>query len=270
MVIPVGDLNPTRRRPHVNWLFLLVNLGVFAWQHLVLTPCEALGLLYSFALVPQELLGLAPLDPSVVEQTLGACALTGPDKWVPLTLLTSMFLHADLWHLLGNLLFLFVFGDNVEDRLGPARYVVFYLAGGVAAGLAYTLLQPGSTIPLVGASGGVAAVLGAYLVLHPRARVLTFVPFPLYLVALILPGVRIRLWLLVFAIVKLPAWLLLGGWLVFQFVGIGDPDGANVAYEAHIAGFVAGILLLLALDRRRLRRGQTPLHEPWRPTRRRR
>lgn len=266
MVIPIGDINPTRRRPHVNWVLLALNLGVFVWQHLYLGPCDGHGFLYRFAVVPQEVLALEALPVSTVSETLGSCAVPGADKWVLASLVTSMFLHADIWHLIGNLLFLFVFGDNVEDRLGPVRYVFFYLAGGVIAALAYALLRPGSVVPLIGASGAVAAVLGAYLVMHPRARVLTYVPFPLYLLAWLIPGVRIRVWLVIFAIVKVPAWLLLGGWLAFQFVAVQDPGGANVAYEAHIAGFVAGIIAILVLDAGRSRRGRSTQH----PVRRRR
>ncbi len=260
MVIPIRDLNPTRRRPHVNWLFLAINLAVFVWQHLYLDPCANVGFIYRFAVVPQEILSLQALSAGTVEQSLGSCAVLDTDKLVLLPLLTSMFLHANIWHLLGNMLFLFVFGDNVEDRLGGVRYVLFYIGGGAIAALSYVVLQPGSAMPLIGASGGVAAILGAYLIMHPNAKVLTYVPFPLYLVALLIPGLRIRAWFVIFAIVRMPAWLLLGGWLAYQFVGIRDPGGGNIAYEAHIAGFAAGILLILLLDRGRQRRGQATLH----------
>jgi membrane associated rhomboid family serine protease len=260
VVIPIGDINPTRSRPHVNWLFIVINLAVFAWQHLQLDSCDRLAFIYRFAVVPREVLGFEALSASTVEQAIGSCAVPGTDKIVLVSLITSMFLHADLFHLLGNMLFLFVFGDNVEDGLGRLRYILFYIGGGVIAALAHVILQPDSTLPLIGASGGVAAVLGAYLIMHPTARVLTFVPFPLYLLALLIPRVRIRLWMIVFAIVKMPAWLLLGGWLAFQFVGVRDPEGANIAFEAHIAGFVAGIVLVLFLDRGRRRRGQPTLH----------
>ena len=260
MVLPIGDINPTRRRPHVNWAFILINLAVFGWQHLLLDPCAQIGFIYRFAVVPQEVLALDALPSSTVEQALGSCAVPGTEKWVLASLLTSMFLHADIWHLLGNLIFLFVFGDNVEDRLGRGRYVLFYLGGGVIAATAYVVLRPGSVVPLIGASGAVAAVLGAYLIMHPRARVLTYVPFPLYLLALVIPGIRIRVWFVIFAIVKMPAWLLLGGWLAYQLLAVRDPGGANVAYEAHVAGFAAGIVLVLILDLGRQRRGQPTLH----------
>lgn len=266
MVLPIRDLNPTRRVPHVNWLFILANIAVFAWQSLGLSDCEQVRFVYRFAAIPQEMLSLSQLPTGTAEQVLGSCAAPSMPKIVALSVLTSMFLHGSLLHLAGNMLFLFVFGDNVEDRLGPVRYVLFYLTGGILSAVAYAVTQPGSAVPLVGASGAVAAILGAYLILHPTARVLTYVPFPLYLVALLIPGVRIRLWLVIFAIVKMPAWLLLLGWLGFQVVAVGSQTPGMVAYEAHIAGFLAGVVLILLLDRRRLRRGQQPLH-PVRPRR---
>ncbi len=267
MVIPIGDLNPTRRRPHINWLFLAINVGVFVWQHLALDACEQVAFVYRFAVVPQEVVGFAPLPEAAVDQLLGPCPPPGVEKIVALSVVTSMFLHADLFHLLGNMIFLAVFGDNVEDRLGKLRYALFYLAGGVIAAGSYVVLQPDSIVPLIGASGAVAAILGAYLILSPGARVLTYVPFPLYLLALLIPGIRIRVWFVIFAIVKMPAWLLLGGWLAYQFLAVRSPDAGNIAYEAHIAGFVAGIVLLLVLDRHRLRHGQPTFHPVRRPRR---
>lgn len=260
MVLPVGDLNPTRRVPHVNWLFIAINVGVFAWQALALSACEQARFVYQFAAIPHEILRLSPLPAEATEELLGGCAGPAMDKVVLVSLVTSMFLHGGVWHLAGNMLFLYVFGDNVEDRLGPLRYVLFYTCGGVASALAYAFIQPGSGMPMVGASGAIAAILGAYLILYPGARILTYVPFPLYLLAWFIPGIRIRMWLLVFAIVTMPAWVLLAGWIGFQFVAVGSPDAGLVAYEAHIAGFVAGIVLVLLLDHRRLQRGREPLH----------
>lgn len=268
MVLPIRDLNPTRRTAHVNWLVLALNVGVFVWHHLHLGACEQIAFLSRFALVPQEILSLSPMGDGEVERILGSCGVLDPDKIVLATLVTSMFLHADVWHLLGNMIFLFVFGDNVEDRLGSIRYALFYVGGGVVAAMAHVLLQPGSPRPLIGASGAVAAILGAYLVMHPNAKVLTYVPFPLYLLALLIPRARIRAWFIIFAIVRMPAWLLLGGWFAYQFVGIRDPAAGNIAYEAHIAGFVAGMLAILVIDRGRQQRGQ-PTYHPVRHRRRR-
>ncbi len=260
MVLPIGDVNPTRRVAVVTWTLALTNVGVFLLLQAPLGACELDAFIYRYAAVPREVLSLSPLPPDEVARALGDCAAAGAPKNVALSLVTAMFLHGNLGHLLGNLLYLVIFGPNIEDRIGRLRYIGFYLVGGVAATAAFALARPASTLPLVGASGAVAAILGAYLIVFPRAKVFTIVPFPLYLLALVLPRVRIRTWLLFFAIVSLPAWLLLAGWFALQFVAVRSPVSDGVAYEAHVAGFVAGIVLLLLLDRRRRRRGETTFH----------
>jgi membrane associated rhomboid family serine protease len=262
VVLPVGDVNPTRRRAVVTGVLLLTNIAVYALLQAPLSGCEEAGFVYRFSVVPRELLGLAPLPSGELDQLLGACSAEGSGKSVPLSLLTAMFLHGNLGHLLGNMLFLWVFGNNVEDRLGRVRFVVFYVAGGVAATLAFVALNPGESTPLLGASGAIAAILGAYLLLFPRAQVLTYAPFPLYLLAFVIPAARIRAFFLIFAIVTLPAWLVLGGWFGLQAFAARSMLSGGVAYEAHVAGFVAGIVLLLLLDRRRSSRGQVPFHPP--------
>lgn len=266
MALPIGDFNPTRRRSFVMGAFVLVNIGVFVYQTFVLSGCDQLAFVYRFAVIPAELTGGGQLDPSDAAAVLGDCAQ--PDKSIWFSVLSTMFLHAGVGHLLGNVIFLAVFGDNVEDRLGHVRFVLFYLAGGIVATATFVLVQPTAVTPLVGASGAIAAVLGAYLICYPRVRVLALVPFPLYLLALLLPGVRIRTWLLIVAVVGLPAWLMLGGWFALQVAAVADPMGDMVAYEAHVAGFIAGIVLVLLLDARRSRRGQQTFH-PVRTDRRR-
>jgi membrane associated rhomboid family serine protease len=262
MILPVGDVNPTRRRAVVTGLLVLVNLAVYGLLQAPLEGCAQAGFVYRFAAVPPELLGLRALPVAEVEAALGSCAAAGAGgKSVPVSLVTAMFLHGNLGHLLGNLLFLWVFGNNVEDRLGRGRFLVFYLVGGVAATIAFSALNPTDVVPLVGASGAIAAILGAYLLLFPRATVLTYVPFPLYLLAFIVPAARIRAWFLIFAIVTLPAWLVLGSWFVLQSFAARSTLSSGIAYEAHVAGFVAGIVLLLVLDRRRSSRGQVPFHD---------
>lgn len=263
MVLPVGDVNPTRRLPFVTVGFLLANVAVY----LLLQPqgrtCEAAAFLYEWAAIPRELLSFEQLGPGALSQQLGpACAATVGDKNVLVSAFTAMFLHANLAHLLFNMLYLWVFGNNVEDRLGHVRFILFYGAGGLAATYVFALLNAGTSQPLLGASGAVAAILGAYLVLYPRAGVHTYVPFPLYLLAAIVPGARVRAWLLVFAIVTLPAWLVLGLWFVLQVFSSSSPASDGVAYTAHISGFVAGIVLLLFLDRRRQAHGRDPFHQP--------
>ena len=147
-------------------------------------------------------------------------------------LVSSMFLHGGWAHILGNMFFLYVFGDNIEERMGRVKYLFFYLLGGVVATLAHGVLAPGSPVPLVGASGAISAVLGAYIVLYPRQRVLTFIP-PLFV-----------FWL--------PAWIYLGYWGVLQLVqGIAGwgAEGSGVAWWAHVGGFLFGLLAVRALTR---------------------
>jgi membrane associated rhomboid family serine protease len=262
VVLPVGDVNPTRRRAVVTFLLLLANVGVYALLQVPRDGCEEVVFVYLFSVVPRELLAFSQLGAGELDALLGPCSTQVEGKSVALSVVTAMFLHGNLAHLLGNMLFLWVFGNNVEDRLGRVRYVIFYLAGGAAATLAFAALHPGETTPLLGASGAIAAILGAYLLLFPRATVLTYVPFPLYLAAFVIPAARIRAWFLIFAIVTVPAWLVLGGWFVLQALAARSPLSDAVAYEAHVGGFVAGIVLLLLLDRRRTRRGQVPFHPP--------
>jgi membrane associated rhomboid family serine protease len=149
-----------------------------------------------------------------------------------------MFLHGGWMHLIGNLWFLWIFGNNVEDSMGHLRFLVFYLLTGLAAATSHVLVDPGSTVPMVGASGAISGVMGAYLVLYPRARVDTL------------------FWLLIFIrVVPLPAWVLLGYWIVLQLAGStvsGAAGGGGVAYAAHIGGFVAGMLLVFPFRNQKL------------------
>lgn len=249
MVLPVGDVNPTRRTPVVTVAFILANVVVFLFLQPSSGGCAEVAFLYRWAAVPSELLSLQPLGAPELRQVIGPCAAAVGTKSVLLSPLTAMFLHANLGHLFGNMLFLWVFGNNVEDRLGRARFVLFYAAGGIAATYAFAFLHAGELQPLLGASGAIAAILGAYLVMFPRARVHTYVPFPLYLLAAVIPGARLTGWFFIFAIVTLPAFLVLGLWFVLQLLSSASPvAGAGVAFEAHVAGFLAGVALTLFLD----------------------
>ena len=174
-----------------------------------------------------------------------------PDKNIWLSILSSMFLHAGWLHLLGNMLFLWIFGDNVEDALGKVGYLAFYLLGGVAAGALQFVLAPNSTIPNVGASGAIAAVLGAYIVLYPRARILTAVFYFLI------------------AFVELPAFVVLGLWFALQLFqgvsGLGADVNSGVAFWAHVGGFVFGVLVAFAFFRGRRRPASSPQPLPTPP-----
>jgi len=223
-MIPISDENPTTRTPIVNWAIIIACVLVFIWQF-SLDERQSEAVIRSLGFTPSVFF---------------AGAGSGP--W--LTLFTSMFLHGGLMHLGGNMLYLWIFGDNVEDTLGHGRFLLFYLLSGVAAALAQTAVVPGSEIPMVGASGAVSGVLGAYLLLFPHARVLTLLIFGFF-----------------FRMVHIPAIIVLGFWIVVQFVnGLltvtasavrGEAAGAGVAWFAHVGGFVAGMALLFVLRPRR-------------------
>ncbi len=239
-MFPIHDLNPTRSRPLVTMALIAANVLVFfAWQPAGGTADEV-EFLYEHATIACEVTTGDPL--SAREILTGACTSSGddralfPSKSVPLSVLTSMFLHGGLLHLVGNMWFLWVFGNNVEEAYGRGRYAALYIAAGVAATLTFVLLNARSTQPLVGASGAIAAVLGSYLVLYPRHPVLSLV---------------------VVAVLPVPAALFLGLWLLGQFVVV---DG-GVAWEAHVAGFLFG-MLVTAIVRAPLTRRLDELHGP--------
>jgi len=208
-MIPIRDNIPTRRVPVVNYLLIAANILVFVLMWLAGNAQESL--VYEFAMIPSN------FGNGVSLADIG-------------DIFTSMFMHGGLAHIAGNMLYLWIFGDNIEDRLGPVKYLAFYLIGGVVASLAHLLTNPGSQIPTVGASGAIAAVLGAYLVLYPHSRVATFIPL----------GYFMRL-------TMLPAAVVLGLWFVMQLfsgvLSLGGPDVGGVAFWAHIGGFVAGVLM---------------------------
>jgi membrane associated rhomboid family serine protease len=245
VVIPVHDVNPVRRTPWVTYALIVANVLVF-----LSTPgmgdsvtgsgnlaqlCHLRAFMDHWAAVPRELIhGQLPRVVPTGQVGVGAhgpgCVVASPsyDKSPALSVFTAMFLHGSWLHLLGNMLFLLIFGNNVADRMGHARYFVFYVVCGYAAGYGFALLNDSSGDPLIGASGAIAGVLGAYLVLYPRARVWVLVPF------------------LVFLPLRLPAWLVLGFSFVLQALyssGLAVTGAGTVAYAAHVAGFVVGMLL---------------------------
>jgi membrane associated rhomboid family serine protease len=224
-LIPLRDDNPVSRTPAVTWLLLGACVLVFLWQ-VSLPPPARQAAIYALGFIPAVVLQDARL-PDELALVPGTA-----------TLLTSMFMHGGWMHLIGNMLYLWIFADNVEDRLGHGRFVAFYLLSGVAAAFAQALPDPGSTIPMVGASGAISGVLGAYLLLYPRAHVLVLIPL----------GVFSR-------IVPVPALLVLGLWFALQLVSsLGAPEGGGVAFRAHAGGFLAGMLLLALLGGMRRRR----------------
>ena len=257
MVLPYSDVNPTLRRPLVTWALIAINVVVYFGVNGQLDDgCELGRFLYRWAAIPSELLSFDELSPTAVQIELRGCDTSPLDKSVIVSAFTAMFLHGNVAHLFWNMLFLWVFGNNVEDRLGRVKYLVFYLGGGLIATYAFALLHARTNVPLLGASGAIAAVLGAYVVMFPQAQVNAVVPFPLYLFTGLVPGARIRAWLVFFALVAIPAWVALGAWFVTQLFSADQPAAeTGVAFEAHIAGFVAGLVLALLLNR--VRRGGT-------------
>lgn len=233
MVIPLGDANPTRIRPWVNWLLIALNLGVFLFaQPWDQDACTQDKFFVRHATIPVEVMQGEPLGPADVAVLSDAqCAVPAtPEKPVYLAVAFSLFFHAGWLHLLGNLLYLWIFGNNIEDRLGHARYLLFYLVAGFVATAAFVLPNADEIATLVGASGAIAGVLGAYLILFPRARVTVTVPF------------------LLFFIVRLPAFLVLGMWFLLQLAGLQSPvseNGGGIAYLAHAGGFAFGALIAL-------------------------
>jgi membrane associated rhomboid family serine protease len=229
-VFPLKDDNPIHSTPIVTIGLIVANALVFFYQ-VSLQVGDVQGaragqaFIEEFGLVPCRLIGACP----------SAADLPSPI----LTIFSSMFMHGGLFHIAGNMLYLWIFGNNVEDVLGHGRYLIFYLASGVAAALAQTAIGPGSPVPMVGASGAVSGVLGAYLLLFPHAHVTT----------LIILGFFFRL-------VKIPAVFVLGFWIVVQVLnGLGSFGASGgVAFFAHIGGFVAGMGLLFVLRPRAGRR----------------
>ncbi len=225
-MIPLHDDNPTDIAPLFTVGLIAACVAVFLWQ-LGLGEEGGLRALYSFGLVPAVLFDHVELPDALARVPATA------------TLFTSMFMHGGWGHLLGNLLYLWIFGNNVEDRFGHLRFLLFYLLCGVAAALAQALPETTSQVPMVGASGAISGVLGAYLLLYPHARVLVVIPIGLYPYT-----------------VRLPALVVLGFWFVLQLVSqlASEPGQGGVAFRAHIGGFVAGMALLplfLATTRRR-------------------
>lgn len=215
-MIPLHDDNPTSITPVITVAFMVACVLVFLWQ-IGQGPGAQEQVVYALGFIPALLFGHAHIDPAVA--------------WVApsVTLLTSMFMHGGWLHLLGNMLYLWIFGNNVEDAMGHGRFVLFYLLCGLAAAMAQALPDPTSTIPMVGASGAISGVLGAYFLLYPRARVLVLIPL----------GVFTQL-------VRLPAIWVLGLWFGMQLLSgaanIGSRGG--VAFSAHIGGFLAGVALI--------------------------
>jgi membrane associated rhomboid family serine protease len=253
-VIPLKDDIPTRRFPILTVAIILINIGMFFFfqgayvedeQHFNERVVEYGAIPYEITHPGDQCTEAANAETLVCEGQPGVAG-EAPDlapTW--LTLLTSMFMHGGLLHLGGNMLFLWIFGNNVEDSMGPVKFIAFYLLGGLAATALQVVIDPGATVPTVGASGAIAGVLGGYLILFPRARVVTLI-FIVFFVTL----------------VELPAVLILGFWFVqqvlFGWLDLNTAgEGGGVAYFAHIGGFVFGLVAIKLFADDRKRRRQT-------------
>ena len=223
-MIPLRDDNPTTLIPVITVGLIAFCALAFFWQLSLGAHAEAV--IQALGVMPAALFGKQALPPEL--------------RQVPaaLTVVTSMFLHGGWMHLIGNMLYLWIFGNNVEDAMGHGRFVVFYLLCGTVAVLAQALPAPDSTIPMIGASGAISGVLGAYLLLYPHARVLVLIPL----------GVFSRM-------LYLPAMVVLGFWFLLQLLSslLADPNQPGVAFGAHAGGFVAGMLLIPLFKRREVR-----------------
>jgi membrane associated rhomboid family serine protease len=229
-VIPLRDDNPSSIAPVATIAFIVACVLVFLWQ-LSFGAEGGQRIVYALGAIPAVLLGQQQLPPE----------LTLIPPWA--SVFTSMFMHGGWMHLIGNMLYLWIFGDNVEDSMGHVRFVIFYLLCGIAAVLAQALPDPSSTVPMVGASGAISGVLGAYLLLYPHARVLVLIPL-----GFILQTMRI------------PAGLVLVLWFGLQLLSnvMAQPGQGGVAFRAHIGGFVVGMILIPIFKQRRFR-----LRLPW-------
>jgi membrane associated rhomboid family serine protease len=224
MFIPLKDENPTRNKPVVTFTLIVINCLVYFYS--ITKSGQGFQIFtFQFGLIPYEIVHLTELTPQISSPIL-------------LTPFTSMFMHGSFMHLAGNMLYLWIFGNNIEDFLGPVKFVIFYLAAGLAADFLFVVFSPSSQIPLVGASGAIAGVLGAYLILYPRARVLT-VMFLFYFIRMI----------------YLPAKIILGFWFFYQLLMslVATGGGGGVAWLAHVGGFGFGWIWFRFVSGRRQR-----------------
>jgi membrane associated rhomboid family serine protease len=246
-VIPIRDNVPTARFPVVTVTLIAVNVAVFLFQitrpsttlpgYVTGRPLPVVGsdvVTAEWGFVPCELTSRCPApDRAVLPEPNGQveAVVRVPAHPAWLTLLTSMFLHGGWLHIGGNMLFLWIFGNNVEDRMGRMRFIVFYLLCGVIAGLSQLAVNPSSDVPTIGASGAIAGVLGGYIVLYPRARVMSAIFLIIF-----------------FTLIEVPAWAILGFWFLLQLLDgsavLASQGAGDVAYFAHVGGFVAGLLLI--------------------------
>ena len=213
---PFADENPTTKKPIVSWSIIFICSLIFL-NYIFEQEYIKEQIFLSFGMIPAILFGNSELSSSL--------------KFFPafISIITSMFLHGGWMHLIGNMTYLYIFGDNVEETLGKTKFIIFYLLTGGFAALSQSILDTDSTIPMIGASGAIAGVLGAYLVLFPKAKIKVFFWFIIF-----------------FKVFKIRAFIVLGGWIFIQFLSFSgnDLNSGGVAYAAHIGGFISGVILI--------------------------
>ena len=227
-MIPLKDDNPTSNKPIITYFLIGICILIFLIQ--ISSQSYKTGqLFYSYGLIPSVLMGnnQLPMDLYVVPAYV--------------TIFTSMFMHGGFMHLIGNMLYMWIFADNIEDSLGPKKFIIFYLLSGIGAAMTQVLIDTHSQIPMVGASGAIGGVLGAYLIIHPNARVLVLIPFGFFS-----------------QLIKIRALYVLGFWFILQFIS----SGGGVAYAAHIGGFVSGMILILFFNKKGKRKTKI-IKGPW-------
>jgi len=225
-MIPLKDDNPTSRKPIVTYFIISLCVLIFLTQ-LSSQSYKTGQLFYSYGLIPSVLMGHNQLP-------MDLYAIPG---W--LTIFTSMFMHGGFMHLIGNMLYMWIFADNIEDNLGPLKFLIFYILAGIGAAMSQVFMDTHSQIPMVGASGAIGGVLGAYLINHPNAKVLVLIPFGFFS-----------------QLIKIRALYVLGFWFILQFIS----SGGGVAYAAHIGGFVSGLILILFFNKKKSK----IMKGPWR------
>jgi len=227
-MIPLKDDNPTSNKPIVTYFLIGLCILIFLIQ-LGSQSYKTGELFYSYGLIPSVLMGhkQLPMDLYAVPAFL--------------TIFTSMFMHGGFMHLIGNMLYMWIFADNIEDNLGPFKFIIFYLFAGIGAAMTQVFMDTQSQIPMVGASGAIGGVLGAYLINHPNARVLVLIPFGFFS-----------------QLIKIRSLYVLGFWFILQFIS----SGGGVAYAAHIGGFVSGMILILFFNKKSNKKNKI-VKGPW-------
>jgi len=227
-MIPLRDDNPTSGRPVVTYFLISLCILVFLIQF-TSQSYKTGHLFYSYGLIPSVLMGhdQLPMDLYAIPAYM--------------TIFSSMFMHGGFMHIIGNMLYMWIFADNIEDDLGPTKFIIFYLLSGIGAAMTQVLMDTHSQVPMVGASGAIGGVLGAYLINHPKAKVLVLIPF----------GFLSQL-------VKIKSLYVLGFWFILQFIS----SGGGVAYAAHIGGFVSGMILILFFNKK-VKKKSKVVKGPW-------